>query len=88
MLILAQTEKISTLKTSYESVLAKLTKGPVLLMQRSKPAAVVVSVAEWERASRRLAELEEREMVRQRLQRANPTTDVSLEHFVAELERE
>jgi prevent-host-death family protein len=87
MLLLPQTEVISNLKNHYEQVLTKLAQGPVVLLQRSKPTAVLVSVAEWDRASKRLAELEEREMIRQRLQRAhaNPTADVSLEEFTAQL---
>jgi prevent-host-death family protein len=87
MLLLPQTEIISNLKNRYEQVLTKLRQGPVVLMQRSKPTAVLVSVAEWERASRRLVELEEREMIRQRLQRAhaNPGADVSLAEFTTRL---
>jgi prevent-host-death family protein len=87
MLLLPQTEVISNLKNRYDQVLTKLAHGPVVLMQRSKPTAVLVSVAEWERASRRLIELEEREMIRQRLQRAhaNPSADVSLEEFTTQL---
>ena len=87
MLLLPQTEVISNLKNRYAQVLVKLAQGPVVLMQRSKPTAVLVSVTEWDRASKRLAELEEREMIRQRLQRAhaNPTADVSLEEFTSQL---
>jgi prevent-host-death family protein len=87
MLLLPQTELISNLKNHYEQVVSKLAQGPVLLMQRSKPSAVLVSVAEWERASRRLVELEEREMIRQRLQRAHasPGVAVSLEEFTTQL---
>lgn len=87
MLVLPQTEIISNLKNRYEQVLAKLAQGPVVLLQRSKPTAVLVSVAEWERTAKRLAELEEREMIRQRLQRAhvNPAADVSLAEFTTQL---
>ena len=87
MLVLPQMEVISNLKNHSAQVLAKIRRGPVVLMQRSKPAAVLVSVAEWERTSLRLAELEEREMIRLRLQRAhaNPSADVNLEDFSAQL---
>ena len=87
MLILPQMEVISNLKNHSTQVLAKIRRGPVLLMQRSKPAAVLVSVAEWERTSQRLAELEEREMIRRRLQRAhaNPSGDVNLADFSSKL---
>lgn len=87
MLVLPQTEVISNLKNRYEQVLTKLAQGPVLLLQRSKPTAVLVSVAEWERTAKRLAEFEEREMIRQRLQRAhtNPDADISLAEFTAQL---
>ena len=87
MLILPQMDVISNLKNHSAQVLARLRRGPVVLMQRSTPAAVLVSVAEWERTSRRLAELEEREMIRQRLQRAhaNASADVSLEEFSTQL---
>ena len=35
-------------------VLTKLTKGPVFLAQRSKPAAVLVSMQEWEQIQEEL----------------------------------
>ena len=87
MLVLPQMEVISNLKNRPTQVLAKIRRGPVVLMQRSKPAAVLVSVVEWERTSQRLAELEEREMIRQRIQRAHadPSGEVSLEDFSSQL---
>ncbi len=88
LMSLPQTEAISNLKNSYEHVMGRLLRGPVLLMQRSKPAAVLVSVTDWQRASQRLAELEEREMIRQRVANAHadPSADLELGDFLGMLE--
>lgn len=45
---------VSDMSTKQAQVLAKLEDGPVILAQRSKPAAVLVSVSEWDAIARRL----------------------------------
>ena len=47
---------ISELKLNQPQVVAMLTNGPVVLAHRSKPAAVLVSVEEWDRVADELAE--------------------------------
>lgn len=49
-----QFEPITHMQTKPSEVLAKLEAGPVILAQRSKPAAVLVSVAQWDRLIERL----------------------------------
>ena len=41
------TESISDFRNNYDAALKKLAQGPVLLLQRSKPAAVLVEPESW-----------------------------------------
>lgn len=50
-----QTESVSGFRSSYDAVLKKLVNGPVLLLQRSTLAAVVVAGEEWNDLQARLA---------------------------------
>ncbi len=50
------TESISDFRNSYDAALRKLALGPVLLMQRSKPAAVLVLPERWNAIAEELAE--------------------------------
>lgn len=52
-----QIEPVSNLARDYRSMFAKLKAGPVFLAQRSKPAAVLVSVDEWTATANELARL-------------------------------
>ncbi|MEZ4727840.1 MAG: type II toxin-antitoxin system prevent-host-death family antitoxin [Caldilineaceae bacterium] len=54
-----QIEPISTMQLRPAEVLAKLENGPVILAQRSKPVAVVVSVALWDRIAAYVEDLED-----------------------------
>lgn len=47
MLLMPQTEAISNFKNHCEAVLTKIRQGPVLLLQRSQAAAVLVDPAIW-----------------------------------------
>jgi prevent-host-death family protein len=58
MAVLPQLIPVSELRYNHREVFSKLKTGIVLLAQRSRPAAVLVSVEEWERRARRLNELE------------------------------
>jgi PHD/YefM family antitoxin component YafN of YafNO toxin-antitoxin module len=54
-----QTESVSGFRNNYDTVLKKLVNGPVLLLQRSTLAAVVVSREEWNDIQTRLAAQEQ-----------------------------
>lgn len=47
---------ISEMKLNQAQVLSMLGAGPVVLANRSKPAAVLVSIAEWDRVADELAQ--------------------------------
>lgn len=53
-----QIEPVTSLSRNYSSVFEKLRKGPVFLAQRSRPAAVLLSLNEYERITERLKHLE------------------------------
>lgn len=88
MNLIPQTDTISSLKNNQASVLAKLSKQPVLLLQNSKPLAVLVSPEEWNRTVLRMRQLERYEIIRQRLQEAQTSfaEDLSVDDFMADLE--
>lgn len=58
-----QTESVSGFRDKYDTVLKKLSDGPVLLLQRSRLAAVLVSHAEWNRIATKLKRLEDLELL-------------------------
>ena len=47
MNIMPDVVPVSHLRTHHRELFHQLEEGPVILVQRSKPAAVLVSVAEW-----------------------------------------
>lgn len=76
MNVLPQMEPITRLQRDHNSVLTMLTKGPVILTQRSKPAAVMVSPDAWDATAkelRRLRHLELSDRVSREAQE-NPST--------------
>ncbi len=52
-----QFEPITHMQTKPTAILAKLADGPVILAQRSKPAAVLVSVEQWDSTAALLEDL-------------------------------
>jgi len=54
-----QFEPITHMQTKPTEILAMLDKGPVILAQRSKPAAVLVSVEYWDRTAALLEDLQD-----------------------------
>jgi len=58
-----QTESVSGFRDKYDAVLKKLSEGPVLLLQRSRLAAVLVSHEEWNRIAKKLKRLEDLELL-------------------------
>lgn len=53
-----QIEAVTGLSRDYRTIFAKLAKGPVFLAQRSRPTAVLLSVADYEKLLDRLNRLE------------------------------
>jgi PHD/YefM family antitoxin component YafN of YafNO toxin-antitoxin module len=64
-----------------------LSRGPVILAQHSRAAAVLISIEEWDRRAERLRELEWREKARQATREARESNepDMSFDEFMAEL---
>lgn len=58
MMEVPQMATIAELRHNHLAVLDKLEQGPVVIAQRSKPAAVLVSVDTWNRQVRQLRELQ------------------------------
>jgi prevent-host-death family protein len=56
---LPQITPISDMRIRIGEVMGKLQKGPVILAQHSRPAAVLVSIADWEKIADELAELKQ-----------------------------
>lgn len=52
-----QIEPITQIQKAPTEVLARLVNGPIILAQRSRPAAVLVSVELWDKISDELATL-------------------------------
>jgi prevent-host-death family protein len=82
---------VSELRYNHREVFERLKSGAILLAQRSKPAAVLVSVEEWDRRARRLIELEGLLEAKQALARvdaglATTTTLEELKQQLAQLE--
>ncbi|MEZ4708496.1 MAG: type II toxin-antitoxin system prevent-host-death family antitoxin [Caldilineaceae bacterium] len=55
---LPQIEPVATLSKDYKALFAKLTKGPIFLAQHSKPAAVLLSIRDYEKMVNRLNRLD------------------------------
>lgn len=64
MQTMPQVVPVSELRNHHREVFERLANGPIILAQRSKAAAVLVSVEEWDRQAKRLQELEWREELR------------------------
>jgi len=88
MLPMPQTEAISNFKNHYDEVLTKLQQGPVLLLQRSQPAAVLVDPAEW---NQHVAEMRKLRLLllyykRREALRQNPSSIVTDEELEQQLQ--
>ncbi len=59
MQVLQQTAPISDMHKRQDSVIALMETGPVVLMARSRPKAVLVSPEVWNATAERLAYLED-----------------------------
>ena len=78
---------VTDMRLRHKAVLDLLHKGPVILAQHSKAAAILVSIDEWDRRARRLGELEWREKAKQATSeaRASNEPDMSFDEFMAGL---
>lgn len=83
MTIMPEVIPVSQLRDRHKEILRQIADGPILLAQHSKPAAVLVSVDDWNARERQLEILEARlkylEMKRQFAQ--NPPNFVSLDQI-------
>jgi prevent-host-death family protein len=68
-------------------VLTKLSKGPVFLAQRSKPAAVLVSMREWEQIQEELKRFRRHAEADEILADMKAGSYLTQEEFDAELSR-
>jgi prevent-host-death family protein len=78
---------VSDLRGRHKEIFQKIEDGPILLAQHSRPAAVLVSVADWNAREKHLELLEARlkylEMKRQ--YEENPPTLVSFDEIEEEI---
>jgi PHD/YefM family antitoxin component YafN of YafNO toxin-antitoxin module len=82
-----QIEPVTGLSRDYKMIFAKLEKGPVFLAQRSKPAAVLLSVRDYEQMVERLKQLEllvEAKRILAEMER-DPSSVVSLDELKRQL---
>jgi len=74
-----QIEPVTTLSKDYKGVFSKLANGPVILAMRSRPAAVLLSITDYENMVTRLENFELLAEAKRNLARAeaNPSTVMS-----------
>lgn len=60
MQIMPDVVPVSQLRGNHKEIFHQIEKGPIILAQHSKPAAVLVSVADWNAREKRLEILEAR----------------------------
>jgi len=90
MIEVADVRPISDLRLRQQEVLDKLSEGPVVLSQRGRATAVLVSWEKWNRLSEQLELLQdtaEAAAVRERIA-AGATDVVSLADYVAQRDEE
>ena len=75
-----QIEPMATLSTDYRSILAKLTNGPVVLAEQNRPAAVLVSVRDYEKMSTGLMQLELLREAKRNLAKADAHPETTIAH--------
>jgi len=62
---------VSELRNDYNGLIARLNKGPIVLSQRSKPTAVLVSPEAWDEAANLIQALQEQLASERRLRLSN-----------------
>src|SRR5262245_12349014 len=88
MQIIPDVVPVSQLRDNHKQIFNQIAQGPIILAQRSRPAAVLVSVADWNAREKRLEILEARlkylEMKRQSTE--NPPKLVSFDEIEKRVE--
>jgi len=77
-----RTASVSGFRNNYKNVLEQVIDGPVMLLQSSQVAAVLLSPDEWNRIAKRLKHLEHMELLAEAKRRSaemdnDPTTVVT-----------
>ncbi len=78
---------ISDFRTDQASVLSKLDKAPVVLAQRSKPRAVLVSVRQWDALAKELRQFRARQVAAMRARELDENSDLGIPFTDEELIR-
>ncbi len=78
---------ISELRKRQAEVLAKLEEGPIILTQHGHGAAVLVSLAQWERLMERLEDMDDA-LTALEVRLTDTEPPVPLEEVLAELEQD
>jgi prevent-host-death family protein len=68
---LPQMASVTDLRNDYTALLARLRNGPIVLSQRSRPAAVLVSPDEWDETAQLIKDLQEQLNRERRLRLSN-----------------
>ena len=71
---------MTSLVSDYKGLISKLTNGPVILSEQNRPAAVLLSVSEYERMSSRLDHLELLREAKRHLAKAELHPDSTISH--------
>ena len=79
MIHIPQIEPVTRLSKDYKGIFSQLNKGPVVLAMRSRPAAVLLSVSDYEQMVTRLEQFELLSEAKRNLARAeaDPTTVIT-----------
>lgn len=75
-----QIEPVTSLANNTKDIFAKLADGPVILSEQNRPAAVLLSVSEYEKMSTRLHHLELLREAKRNLAKAAVHPDTTIAH--------
>jgi prevent-host-death family protein len=81
-----QIEPVTNFLKDHKAILEKLEEGPVFLAQRSKPAAVLISVGDWDHMVEELEHYRMTWLADQRSREMDTNPDLSIPWEVAEKE--
>jgi len=75
-----QIEPMTSLVSDYKDFISKLTNGPVILSEQNRPAAVLLSVSEYEKMATRLGQFELLREAKRNLAKAELHPDSVIAH--------
>ena len=75
-----QIEPVTNLSKDYKLIFAKLDNGPVILAMRSRPAAVLLSVSDYEKLVTRVEQFELLAEAKRNLARADANSSTVISH--------